>query len=935
MLNSNKVASVRKEGILEMNQLQKDTKRELQVQGRQFHYFHIEALNEFGYQVETLPFSIRILLESVLRQMDDYTITREHAELLAGWKAKQKQTAEIPFKPSRVILQDFTGVPAVVDLASMRAAIAEYVHAQKGKDASMTEDQREAEVERLVQLINPNVQVDLVIDHSLQVDYAGNPSAMDENARLEFERNQERYEFLNWAQQSFQNFSVVPPATGIVHQVNLEYLAPVVMEKELNGERILFPDSLVGTDSHTTMINGLGVLGWGVGGIEAEAGMLGQASFLTLPEVIGVKLTGKLPIGATATDLALKLTQVLRSYGVVDKFIEYFGEGVKSLSLADRATIANMAPEYGATCGYFPVDTETLHYLKLTGRSKDQIELVETYYKKNRLFQDYQTEADYTDIIILDLSTLKPSLSGPKRPQDLLLLEDIKTAFDQAVISPAGNSGYGCAEDELQKEVLVTTKNGQEFNLKTGSVVIAAITSCTNTSNPSVMLGAGLLAKKAVEKGLRVPPYVKTSLAPGSKVVSGYLEQAGLQPYLDQLGFQVVGYGCATCIGNSGPLMEEIEEAIAREDLLCASVLSGNRNFEGRIHQKVKANYLASPPLVVAYALAGTVRINLEKEPIGYDQNQNSVYLKDIWPSAEEITEAVSTFVKPELFQEKYKNVYFSNQKWNGIDAVKSSLYKFKETSTYIKNPPYFKDFSMSKKELKSLEGLRVLAVFGDSITTDHISPAGGFSIKTPAGKYLLDMGIPKEDFNSYGSRRGNHEIMMRGTFANVRIRNKMADGIEGGFTKTPDTMEVQDIYTASMNYAKQGTPLMILAGKDYGMGSSRDWAAKGPKLLGVQVVLAESYERIHRSNLVMMGILPLQFLAGESAMTYDLNGSEEFMISIGKEKSPQMLVKVEAFEGASKKAEFSAILRFDSQIDFDYYEHGGILPMVIREKLS
>lgn len=917
-----------------MNQLQESAFKDLQIAGKSHYFFDIEELEKMGYQIHKLPYSIRILLESLLRQMDDYTINMEHVERLAGWKSDNKEAVEIPFKPSRVILQDFTGVPAVVDLASMRAAIATYLK-EKNQLEKQDKEAMNEEIERLVQLINPEVQVDLVIDHSLQVDFYGNKEALDDNSRLEFERNQERYEFLNWAQKSFQNFSVVPPATGIVHQVNLEYLAKVVMQKEVGDKTILYPDTLVGTDSHTTMINGLGVLGWGVGGIEAEAGMLGQASYLPLPEVIGVELTGSLPLGATATDLALKLTQILRSYGVVDKFVEYFGEGVARLSLADRATIANMAPEYGATCGYFPVDEETVHYLKLTGRSDEQIQLVETYFRANHLFQDYQQKPEYTTVIQLDLSTLKPSLSGPKRPQDLLHLEEMKEAFDKAVVTEIGVSGYGCDKAELEKQAFVHTKQGKEFTLKTGSVLIAAITSCTNTSNPSVMLGAGLLAKKAVEKGLNVPDYVKTSLAPGSKVVSGYLEAAGLQSYLDQLGFQVIGYGCATCIGNSGPLMEEIEEAIVKEDLLCASVLSGNRNFEGRIHQKIKANYLASPPLVVAYALAGTVRIDLQTEPIGFDQDQNPVYLKDIWPSADEITEAVSSFVKPELFQSKYTNLYQSNDNWNAIKQEQSSLYQFSNDSTYIKNPPYFEGFSLETRKLQTITNIKPLAIFGDSITTDHISPAGGFSIKTPAGAYLLEQGVSKEQFNSYGSRRGNHEIMMRGTFANVRIRNKMADGMEGGYTKLVETEELMDIYSASMEYKKQKQALMILAGKDYGMGSSRDWAAKGPNLLGVQVVLAESYERIHRSNLVMMGILPLQFLPGDSVEKFLLTGAEEFSVIVPAEQKPQMQVLVEASEQGSLKASFSAILRFDSQIDFDFYKHGGILPMVLREKLT
>ncbi len=900
--------------------------RQFEVDGQNYDYYHIESLETEGYQIRSLPYSIKILLESVLRHQDDYVFREEHIRSLAGWDSRQSSGEEIPFQPSRVILQDFTGVPAVLDLASMRDAI----HTMAGRDKKA-----QGEANAVMNRINPEVPVDLIIDHSVQVDFYGNDRALEENSRLEFERNNERYQFLHWAENAFRRYSVVPPATGIVHQINLEYLAKVVSSEEKDGRTVVFPDTLVGTDSHTTMINGLGVLGWGVGGIEAEAGMLGQPSYLPVPEVIGVRLVGTLPAGATATDLALRITKLLRERGVVDKFIEYFGEGVRQLSLADRATIANMAPEYGATCGFFPVDEETLNYLRLTGRKEGQIRLVKAYLTRNGMFYDYSQEPNYSEVLTLDLKTVSPALAGPKRPQDLIPLKEMKETFLRAVTAPKGNQGYGYTREELDKSVELRLEDQRTSVMGTGSVVIASITSCTNTSNPSVMLGAGILAKKAVERGLKVPAHVKTSLAPGSKVVSAYLKKAGLQDYLDQLGFQVVGYGCATCIGNSGPLRPEISKAIQENDLLVSSVLSGNRNFEGRIHAQVKANFLASPPLVIAYALAGTTNIDLVKEPVGADQEGNPVYLEDIWPTQEEILEAVKQYVSPELFRETYRSVYDSNAMWASIRSEESRTYDFQEDSTYIRRPPFFEELSMEPGRIAGLSGLRVLAKFGDSITTDHISPAGSIGRNTPAGKYLLEHGVEQKQFNTYGSRRGNHEVMVRGTFANIRISNQLAPGTEGGYTTYLPTGEVMTIYEACMRYKQSQTGLIVLAGKDYGMGSSRDWAAKGPKLLGVKVVIAESYERIHRSNLIMMGILPLQYLPGESAEVLGLTGEESFEIKLEPGVRPKEIIKVVAEARDGKRKEFSVLVRFDSGIDIDYYRHGGILPMVLRQKYN
>lgn len=888
-----------------------------EVNGKRYHYYRLSALEEAGLgNVSKLPYSVKVLLESVLRQYDGRVIAKEHVENLAKWGTDELKEVDVPFKPSRVILQDFTGVPAVVDLASLRKAMADL-----GGDPDK---------------INPEKTVDLVIDHSVQVDAYGSADSLRVNMDYEFERNAERYQFLSWAQKSFNNYRAVPPATGIVHQVNLEYLADVVHVAETaDGELEAYPDTLVGTDSHTTMINGIGVLGWGVGGIEAEAGMLGQPSYFPVPEVVGVRLTGELPNGATATDLALKVTQVLRSQGVVGKFVEFFGPGVSVLPLADRATIANMAPEYGATCGFFPIDDESLAYMRLTGREEEQINVVEQYCKANGLFFDPAIEPVYTNIVEIDLSVIEANLSGPKRPQDLIPLSKMKEEFVTAVSAPQGNQGFGLQADELEKSAVVNFKNGDETTIKTGAVAIASITSCTNTSNPYVLVGAGLVAKKAVELGMEVPKFVKTSLAPGSKVVTGYLRDSGLLPYLEQIGFNLVGYGCTTCIGNSGPLKEEIEKTIAENDLLVTSVLSGNRNFEGRIHPLVKANYLASPPLVVAYALAGTVNIDFANEAIGKDKDGNDVFFKDIWPSTAEVNDVVKRTVTPELFRKEYANVFGDNERWNEIKTSNEPLYTWDEDSTYIANPPFFEGLSPEPGTVEPLTNLRVVAKFGDSVTTDHISPAGAIGKNTPAGKYLLEKGVQPRDFNSYGSRRGNHEVMMRGTFANIRIRNQVAPGTEGGVTTYWPTGEVTPIYDACMKYKENGTGLIVLAGKDYGMGSSRDWAAKGTNLLGIKTVLAESFERIHRSNLVLMGVLPLQFKDGESAETLGLTGKETIDVQVGEDVKPRDLLKVTATDEAGNKKEFEVLVRFDSEVEIDYYRHGGILPMVLREKLQ
>ncbi len=892
-------------------------RKSFELNGKRYNYYNLAALEEAGIgNVSKLPYSIKVLLESLLRQYDGRVITKEHVENLAKWGTDEVRDVDVPFKPSRVILQDFTGVPAVVDLASLRKAMADM-----GGDPDK---------------INPEKPVDLVIDHSVQVDQYGNPNALKANMDLEFERNAERYQFLSWAQKAFDNYRAVPPATGIVHQVNLEFLANVVHAVEgENGEFETFPDSLVGTDSHTTMINGIGVLGWGVGGIEAEAGMLGQPSYFPVPEVVGVKLTGELPNGATATDLALKVTQVLRKHGVVNKFVEFFGPGVVTLPLADRATIANMAPEYGATCGFFPVDSEALDYMRLTARSEEQVQIVETYCKENGLFFDPSLEPVYTDVIEIDLADIEANLSGPKRPQDLIPLSQMKQEFNKALTAPQGNQGFGLEASEIEKEAVVNFANGETTTMKTGAIAIAAITSCTNTSNPYVLVAAGLVAKKAVELGMEVPKFVKTSLAPGSKVVTGYLRDSGLLPYLEKIGYNLVGYGCTTCIGNSGPLLPEIEKSVAESDLLVTSVLSGNRNFEGRIHPLVKANYLASPPLVVAYSLAGTVDIDLQNEAIGKDKDGNDVFFKDIWPSTAEVNEVVQRTVTPELFKAEYENVFSDNERWNEIKTSNDALYTFDETSTYIQNPPFFEGLKPDPEEVKPLASLRVVGKFGDSVTTDHISPAGSIGKDTPAGKYLRENGVEIRDFNSYGSRRGNHEVMMRGTFANIRIRNQIAPGTEGGYTTHWPTGEVTSIYDACMKYKEEGTGLVVLAGKDYGMGSSRDWAAKGTNLLGIKTVIAESFERIHRSNLALMGVLPLQFKEGENAEVLGLTGKETIDVQIDENVKPRQLVKITATDENGTKKEFEVVVRFDSEIEIDYYRHGGILPMVLREKLA
>lgn len=888
------------------------------VNGKTYQYFDLKAIEEAGFgKVDRLPFAIRILLESVIRQHDGRVIKDEHVEGLAKWGTAEAANADVPFKPSRVILQDFTGVPAVVDLASLRKAMVDM-----GGDPDK---------------INPEVPVDLVIDHSVQVDQYGTTNALQANMELEFERNAERYQFLHWAQKAFENYRAVPPATGIVHQVNLEYLADVVhaLENE-DGTYNTFPDTLVGTDSHTPMVNGLGVLGWGVGGIEAEAGMLGQPSYFPSPDVIGVKFTGEFPEGTTATDLALTVTETLRKRNVVGKFVEYFGPGLKDMPLADRATISNMAPEYGATCGFFPIDNEALNYLRLTGRDDEQIEIVENYCKENNLWYDSnQPDPEYTEVVEIDLSKLVPSLAGPKRPQDRINLDDMQSEFKKAVTAPAGNHGLGLDASEFDKKAVVTSQDGTETVMKTGAVAIAAITSCTNTSNPYVMLGAGLLAKNAVEKGLKVPDYVKTSLAPGSTVVTRYLDDSGLSSYLDQLGFNTVGYGCTTCIGNSGPLRQDIEKSIMDADLTVASVLSGNRNFEGRIHPLTKVNYLASPPLVVAYALAGSVDFDLRNDSLGKDQDGNDVFLKDIWPSMDDIKETVNSVVNPEIFRSEYDNLFESNEKWNEIKTTDEPLYEWSEESTYIQNPPFFEGLSKEADSIKPLNDLRVLAYLGDTVTTDHISPAGAIALESPAGKYLQDNNVTPRYFNSYGSRRGNHEVMMRGTFANIRIRNKIAPGTEGGYTTYWPSGEIMPIYDAAMKYKEDNTGLVILGGKDYGMGSSRDWAAKGSNLLGVKAVIAESFERIHRSNLVMMGVLPLVFAEGDSAESLGLTGKETFKIQIDESVVPGDTAEVIAVDQDGKETKFNVLVRFDSEVEMDYYRHGGILQMVLRERLE
>ena len=886
----------------------------LEAAGKTYVYYPIAGLEKQGLgPVSKLPFSIKVLLEAAVRQFDGRAITEEHVKQIASW-AKGRVDKEIPFIPARIVLQDFTGVPVVVDLAAMRDTVK-----RAGGDPKK---------------INPLVPVDLVIDHSVMVDTFGTPDALEYNIKLEFKRNEERYRFLRWAQTAFDNFRAVPPDTGIVHQVNLEYLASVAATKKIGDDTVVFPDSLVGTDSHTTMINGLGVVGWGVGGIEAEAGMLGQPLYFVMPEVIGFKLTGSLAEGSTATDLALTVTQMLRKKGVVGKFVEFYGPGLSNISLADRATVANMSPEYGATIGFFPVDEETLRFLRDTGRDEEQVELVKAYYQAQDMFRTDETpDPVFTDTLELDLSEVVPSLAGPKRPQDRVELTHLKEAFNDIINLSVEKGGYGLSKENIDQRVPVHHKDGRESEMGTGAVVIAAITSCTNTSNPSVMLGAGLVAKKAVALGLKVPAYVKTSLTPGSLVVTEYFNRAGLMEPLEALGFHVAGYGCGTCIGNSGPLPDEVSKAIADNDMTVAAVLSGNRNFEGRIHAQVRANYLASPPLVVAYALAGTVNIDLSKDPIGTSSDGKPVYLKDIWPTNQEVHEAIKSAVHPEMFRDKYANIFTQNDRWNALEVPKGESYEWDPDSTYIQNPPFFENLSGDVGDIENIPSSRILALLGDSVTTDHISPAGNIKADSPAGKYLTDHNVERVDFNSYGSRRGNHEVMMRGTFANIRIRNQVAPGTEGGVTTYLPTNEVMSIYDASMKYQKDGTSLVVIAGKEYGTGSSRDWAAKGTLLLGVKAVIAESFERIHRSNLVGMGVLPLQFLEGQSWKTVGLTGRETIDISgLSNDVKPGQKVHVKATDEDGKVTEFDVTVRLDSMVDVDYYRNGGILQTVLRQ---
>jgi aconitate hydratase len=880
--------------------------------------YRLSALQEKGIgNIERMPFSIKILLENALRNYDGNAISEDDVVNIANWDGNDYNAIEIPFKPARVILQDFTGVPAVVDLAALRSAMD-----RMGGDPNK---------------INPVVPVDLVIDHSVQVDVFGQSDAILLNSQFEFERNRERYEFLHWGQKAFDNFKVVPPATGIVHQVNLEYLANAVqLYDDPHGEgKVALPDTLVGTDSHTTMINGLGVLGWGVGGIEAEASMLGQPIYMLMPQVVGFKLVGKLPEGATATDLVLVVTQMLRQKGVVGKFVEFFGPGLSNMTLPDRATLANMAPEYGATMGFFPIDEETLSYMERTGRDAELIEMVRRYTQEQGIFRTNDTpDPIYNDTLELDLSTVEPSMAGPLRPQDRILLKDMKDTFNKTLTAPQGPQGFELSEDQLGSKAMVKD-NGSSAEITHGSVVIAAITSCTNTSNPSVMVGAGLVAKKAVEKGLVSKPYVKTSLAPGSKVVTEYLNKAGLTEYLEKLGFHTVGYGCTTCIGNSGPLPEPVREAIHEGDLVAASVLSGNRNFGGRIGPDIRANYLASPPLVVAYALAGTVDIDLNTEPIGQDQAGNDVYLKDIWPTQEEILGVVQQSLSADMFKEQYGNVYDGNETWNAIPSTDEAVYEWNDDSTYIQEPPFFIDMPRDAESVDAIKGARVLVKAGDSVTTDHISPAGAIASDSPAGKFLSERGVERRLFNSYGSRRGNDRIMTRGTFANIRLRNLLVPGSEGGVTYYLPTMEEMTIYDASLKYKSDGTDLIVLGGKDYGMGSSRDWAAKGTLLLGVKAVIAESFERIHRSNLVMMGVLPLTFKDGESWESLGLTGHETFDIPVTDDVKPLQELEVTATAEDGSVKTFTTIVRLDTPVEVDYYKNGGILQTVLRNFLN
>ncbi len=914
-----------------------DARDTLKTKHGTYVFYRLDALEKAALtDLKRLPFSIRILLESALRQCNEREITKEDVKNIAAWTPAPPQPPPftekmgggrggrpgIPFLPSRVVMQDFTGVPAVVDLAAMRAAVA-----RLGGDPKK---------------INPLVPVDLVIDHSVQVDFFATPDALQRNAEVEFQRNRERYEFLKWGQKAFSNFRVVPPMTGIVHQVNLEYLASVVgvrslptsdgQPETLESELVAFPDTLVGTDSHTTMINGLGVLGWGVGGIEAEAVMLGQPMDMLLPEVVGFKLYGKLSEGVTATDLVLTVTQMLRQKGVVGKFVEFYGPGLDGMPLPDRATIANMAPEYGATIGFFPVDNETLRYLRLTGRPAEQVELVEAYCRAQGLFRDADTpDPQFTDTLELDLGAVVPSLAGPKRPQDRVPLAAMKETFQAALKAPVKERGFELSPEALQRRGTIGV-NGGSYSIGHGAVVLAAITSCTNTSNPSVLIAAGLLAKKAVEKGLTVKPHVKTSLAPGSRVVTEYLSQAGLLEPLGQLGFNVVAYGCTTCIGNSGPLPGEVAKAVSSEDLVAAAVISGNRNFEGRVHPLVKANYLASPPLVVAYALAGTVDIDLLHEPLGTGADGQPVYLKELWPTTQEVSEAVAANVKADMFRQKYADVFSGSEMWQNVEVSGGDLYEWDAASTYIQHPPFFQDLTLETPKISDIRGARVLCLFGDSITTDHISPAGSIAPDSPAGKFLLAHGVPQRDFNSYGSRRGNDRVMARGTFANIRLKNQLVAPKEGNWTKHMPSGEEMPIYDAAMRYKEEGVPCIVIAGKEYGTGSSRDWAAKGPLLQGVKAVLAESFERIHRSNLVGMGILPLQFVDGQNAESLGLRGDEVYDIEcLRDDMPPRARVNVRVHRSNGREEMFEAEALLNTEVEVNYYRNGGILHTVLR----
>ena len=877
-------------------------KAHLDVAGKRYEIFRVDAVANSA----RLPFSMKILLENLLRHEDGVTVKRADIEAVANWDPQAEPATEIQYRPARVLMQDFTGVPAVVDLAAMRDAMSAL-----GGDPNK---------------INPLQPAELVIDHSVQVDKYGSDAALGLNAELEFSRNKERYQFLKWGQQAFDNFAVVPPDTGIVHQVNVEYLARVVFGREVDGVLQAYPDTLVGTDSHTTMINGVGVLGWGVGGIEAEASMLGQPVSMLIPKVVGVKLTSKLPEGATATDLVLTIVEMLRKHGVVGKFVEFYGPAVKTLPMGDRTTIANMGPEYGATCGLFPIDDETLDFLRLTGRSDEQVALVEAYAKAQGMFDaDGSLEADYSETLELDISTVVPSLAGPKRPQDRVALTDVKAGFEAALKKVNAERGVAT------KPPVKTSMDGQDVEVGDGAVVIAAITSCTNTSNPSVMLGAGLVAKKAVERGLSVPRWVKTSLGPGSMVVTKYLEEAGLMEPLKALGFHVVGYGCTTCIGNSGPLRPEVSKAIADGDLTVASVLSGNRNFEGRVHAEVRMNYLASPPLVVVYAIAGRMGFDPYKDPLATDQDGKPVYMRDIWPTQGEVADAVASFVGADDFTQSYAEVFKGDTRWQGLSAPAGKTFAWDAGSTYVQEPPYFQGITMQPEPVAAIENARCLALLGDSVTTDHISPAGNIKADSPAGRYLVEHGVAPGDFNSYGSRRGNHEIMMRGTFANIRLRNKMAPGTEGGVTLHQPDGEQLSIFEAAMRYQADGVPAIVIAGKEYGSGSSRDWAAKGPRLLGVRAVIAESYERIHRTNLVCMGVLPLQFQPGDSAESLGLTGYESFTIEgLDDGRAKEVKVTATATDGGTKQ--FDARVRIDTPNEVEYYQHGGILHYVLRK---